>query len=343
MNEDLMELLAYLPDREDEALARPRWQTVELCERFLAHVDGVRIVDPLRALPLARFGLRLAAKLSDAMVGRAWATWASVHRALANYDQADAGYRIARLYLEEPVDLARFYRRQAYLLRDRGQFAEAKAKIGQAIAMYLAAGDSHARGCAVADLATVHFVAKDYDEAVLRNCEALRYLDPARDPEYHTCTVHNLTAALTKNEQPGARLEVLLKEIRQQRYQSGTIPWAKHRWLEGLIFKRRGRYERAENTLRAARNQLLKLGAVYDAGLVTMDLAEMHLERRDWQKSAALAGEMLPLFRSLGVEHEVVAACKLYLQAAIGRELDKPHIERLRETFLQLSRAAARR
>jgi tetratricopeptide (TPR) repeat protein len=343
MNEDLLELLAFLPDREDEALALPRLATADLCERFLGHVDATRIVDPLRALPLARFALRLAAKHPDALVGRAWAVWGSVHRALSSYDEAEAAYRIARLYLEEPVDLARFYRRQSYLLRDRGQFSEARAVIGRAVAMYLAAGDSHARGCALADLATVHFAEGDYGEAVLRNCEALRYLDPSRDPEYHTCTVHNLTAALTKSEQPGARLEVLLKEIRQQRYKPGTIPWAKHRWLEGLVFAGRERHQRAENTLRSARNQLLKLGAAYDAGLVTMDLAELHLERGEWEKGARLAQETVPIFRSLGVEREVLAACKVYLQAAIGHELEKPHLERLRGALQRLSRDGAAR
>ncbi len=343
MNEDLSDLLAFLPDREDEALLQPRFRSIELCEQFLEHIEGIRVVEPLRALPLARFSLRLAAKLPDPLVGRAWAVWASVHRALGNYDQAEAGYRIARLYLAEPADLAGFYRRQAYLLRDRGQFTEAKVGIGRAISMYLAVGDAHSRGCALTDLATVYFVEGDYAEAVLRNLEALRYLDPARNPEYHTCAVHNLATALAKSDRPGARLEVLLKETRQKRYQSGTIPWAKHRWLEGLVFKRRGRDQRAEDTLRAARNQLVKLGAVYDAGLVTMDLAELHLERGDWQKSALLARETLPIFRSLGIEREAVAACKLYLQAAIGRELDRPQIERLRETFLRLSRAAAGR
>lgn len=338
MGDDLAEILEYLPDREEEALAQPRFRTEEFCTRFLRRIDEIRLFDPQAALAPASLAIRLAAMLPNPFFGQAWATWASVQRALANYDQAEVGHRVASLYLEDPVDLARFFRRQAYLLRDQGKFGAARKRIGRALAMYLASGDSHSRGCALADLATVHLAEKNYGEAALRNTEALRHIDPERDPAYHESAVHNLAVALSLCDQPGARLEVLLKEIRQRRYTQGSLPWAKHRWLEGLVFKRRHRYRRAEVTLRAARNLFVKLGAVHDAGLVTMDMAELYLSAGDWEKSARLAREMFPVFKSLGIEREAVAAFRLYVKAAVGRTLTEVQIQKLRSLLLQLAR-----
>ena len=318
MGDDLVEILDYLPEREEEALAQPRFRTAEFCARFLKRVDEIRLIDPQAA-------------------------WASVHRALSNYDRSEVGHRIARLYLDDPVDLARFHRRQAYLLRDRGQFDAAREKIGRALSMYLASGDSHARGCALADLAAVHLVEKEYSEAALRSTEALRHIDPEQDPSYHEGAVHNLVVALSLCDRPSARLEVLLKEIRQRRYAQGSLPWAKHRWLEGLVFKRRGRYRRAEATLRAAKNLFVKLGTVHDAGLVTMDMAELYLSAGDWEKSAALAREMFPVFKSLGLERDAVAAFRLYMKAAVGRSLTQMQIRKLRSLFRKLSKVDALR
>ncbi len=341
MSDDLAEILDYLPEREEEALAQPRFRTAEFCARFLKRIDEIRLFKPRAALVPARFAIRLAARLPNPLFGQAWAAWASVHRALSNYDRSEVGHSIARLYLDDPVDVARFHRRQAYLLRDRGQFTEAREKIGQALTMYLASGDSHSRGCALADLATVHLAEKDYSEAALRSTEALRHIDPEQDPTYHEITVHNLVAALSLGDQPAARIEVLLKEIRQRRYAQSSLPWAKHRWLEGLVFKRRGRTRRAEATLRAAKNLFVKLGVVHDAGLVTMDMAELYLAAGDWEKSAQLAREMFPIFKSMGLEREAVAAFRLYMKAAIGRSVTEVQIRKLRDLFRQLAKVGA--
>ncbi len=338
MGNDLVEILDYLPEREDEALAQPRFRTAEFCVRFLKRIDEIRLLDPRAALAPARFAIRQAARLPDPLFGQAWTAWASVHRALSNYDRSEAGHRIARLYLDDPVDVARFHRRQACLLRDQGQFDAAREKIGQALTMYLASGDSHSRGCALADLATVHLADKDYAETALRSTEALRHIDPGKDPSYHEGAVHNLAVALSLGDQPAARLEVLLKEIRQRRYAQSSMPWAKHRWLEGLVFKRRGRYRRAEATLRAAKNLFVKLGAVHDTGLATMDMAELYFAAGDWEKSAQLAREMFPIFKSMGLERDAVAAFRLYQKAAVGRSLTEVQIKKLRALFQRLAK-----
>jgi len=339
MDEDLVALLDLLPEHEEKALAHPPYRTPEFCSRFLQRVDEIRLFDPRKAAAPARFGVRLAAKLPDAIFGKAWATWASVQRSLARYDRAEFGHKMASLYLDEPVDLARFYRRRAYLLADQGKFDAARKEVGRSLTIYLASGDNHSRGCALVDLGVISFAEKNYGEGVLRISEALRYLDPRHDSRYHEAAVHNLAVGLAHCEQPGARLEVLLREIRQQRYAPGSLPWAKHRWLEGLVLQRRGRHHRAELTLRAARNQLANLGADHDAGLVTMDMAELYLATGQSEKAARLARDMFPVFRSLGVEREAVAAYRLFMQAAAAHTLTQAEIRGVRKTLRELSGA----
>lgn len=338
MEADLLEILDSLPDREEEALKNPQFQTEEFCARLLEHVDHVRTFHPRAAMFAARFALRLAAQQSASLFGQAWTVWAGVKRELARYEEAEVGQRLARLYLHEPVDLARRYRRQAHLLRDLGRFREAEQAATRAISIYLASGDVHARGCALVDLATVHLAERRYGDAVLRSCEALRHLDPHVASPYLDSALYNLAVALTLCGQPSAKLEVLLRNLRRQRYSKGSSFWAKHRWVEGLIFKARGRYDRAEVTLRAARNQLAKLGAAHDFGLVSIDLAELYLLNGDLDKAAHLARDTFAVFKSLEVERDAVAALRLFTRAAIGRALGSAEVDQARSVLRRFAR-----
>ena len=339
MAEDLIEILDFLPDREDEALAERRFRTPEFCVRLLERVDELRLRDASSALAPARFAIRIAARCSDVLFGQAWAAWARVHRTLSNAGQAEIGQRMVRLYLEDPFDGARWYRLEAYELRDEGRFEAAKGHALQALTSYLAAGDTHLRGCALADLGTVHLAEKDPDAAARRLIEALRYIDPNRDPRYHQYAVHHLAAALGLIDRPDARLEAAIAEIRRRRYIQGLLPWMQHRWLEGLVFKGRGRRQRAEATLQGAKNQLLAFEAVCDGGMAAMDLAGHYLATGEWEKGERLAQETVRALESLGIDSETLAEVRLYAEAAGDRSLTQDRIDQLWDAFRQLSQS----
>ena len=51
---------------------------------------------------------------------------------------------------------------------------------------------------------------------------------------------------------------------------------------------------------------------------------------------------MFPVFKSLGIDREALAALRLYMQAAVARNLTRNQIQSLRKTLRKLSRADAR-
>ncbi len=337
MAEDLVDLLDFLPDREDEALAQGRFRTPEFCARLLERVDEMRLRDAPAALAPARFAIRIAARCSDILFGQAWAAWTRVQQTLANPGQAAVGQRLVRLYLEDPFDGARSFRLEAYALKDEGRLEPAKQNALRALTSYLASGETHLRGCALTDLGILHLAAEEPDAAIWRLVDALRHLDPDRDPRYHQCAVHHLAAALGSIDRPDAQVEVVIADVRRQRHLPGSVPWTLHRWLEGLVFKGRGRIQRAEATLRGAKNQLLALAAVCDGGMAAMDLAGHYLTAGEWEKGERLAGETLRALESLGAEDELDAELRLYAEAAGDRSLTQSRIDGLWDAFRQLS------
>ncbi len=337
MTEDLVDILAFLPDREDEALAQRRFRTPEFCARLLARVDERRLRNASAALDPARFAIRIAARCSDTLFGQALAVWTRVHRTLSNAGHVAVGQRLVRLYLDDPFDGARHTRLEAYQLRDEGRFEAARQSTLQALTSYLAAGHPHLRGCALTDLGAIHLAAEAPDAATRRLVEALRYLDPHREPRYHQCAVHHLATALGLLDRPAAQIEVTIADIRRQRHLQGPGPWRLHRWLEGLVFKGRGRVRRAEATLRGAKNQLLAAAAVYDGGMAAMDLAGHYLTTGEWEKGERLAQKTLDTLRSLEVERQVMAELERYAETAGDRSLTQEQIDGLWNVFRQLS------
>ena len=113
----------------------------------------------------------------------------------------------------------------------------------------------------------------------------------------------------------------------QPLYDRFPDPWTQRRrlWLDGKILRGLGQLEAAEARLSEARRGFLEQEIVYDAALVSLDLAAVYALQGRVDDQRRLAREMLPIFTARGVHREARAALA-YFQQAVERERASPQV-----------------
>jgi hypothetical protein len=108
----------------------------------------------------------------------------------------------------------------------------------------------------------------------------------------------------------------------------------KLRWVEGKIHAGLGRPEKAERAFVEVRREYLRLGQVYDAALVGLELAAVWLPRGKAVQVRELAEEMYETFAELGVQPEAARALYFVREACLVQAVTVAMIERVRQ-FLE--------
>jgi hypothetical protein len=87
-------------------------------------------------------------------------------------------------------------------------------------------------------------------------------------------------------------------------------------WQEGRVEADQARRTEAAGILTHARTEFVDRGIGYNAALVSMELAVLHLEEGRTGEVKTLAREMAPIFQAQGVHRETLAALRLFCEAA---------------------------
>jgi hypothetical protein len=94
-------------------------------------------------------------------------------------------------------------------------------------------------------------------------------------------------------------------------------------WLETRIAHRSGRWSEAEHRLGRLLQRFVAGGLGYEAALVMLDLADLHLEQGKRVEIRRLAEEVVPVVLSLDVHRQAAAALMTFQQAAQGDRLTR--------------------
>lgn len=134
-------------------------------------------------------------------------------------------------------------------------------------------------------------------------------------PEAHFLAIQHLTVALALQGR-GTEAHRFLREVEMR---AGEFPeplsQARLVCTRGLVFDALADWPRAAACYRKARQVFAKWEIAYDVALVSLDLAAVELEQGHTAEAAKLASEMLPIFRSLNIERESLAALHLLARA----------------------------
>jgi tetratricopeptide (TPR) repeat protein len=307
----------------------PRFASWPLADLILDRSFEASFDDPEYGEALAALGLAVTDALERTDIGRpliadlrarGLAYLANARRMRSDLSGADEAMTKARSEIArgtgDPVERARLLDLEASLRKEQRRLADAARLLRRAISAYRAAEETRSTAKALIKLAEVQRLAGKPEEAVALLREAVEELDPRQDHKLLLCARHNLATALVDLDQFMEARRV----FRQTRplYLRFPDPWTQRRrlWLAGRIDLGLGQLEAAERRLEQARRGFLEQEIVYDAALVSLDLAAVYARQGRSDDLRRLAHEMLPVFNARGVHGEARRALGLFQRAA---------------------------
>ena len=348
----LDELLGQPQARRQTLLSNPRLHTWGLSELLVERSLETVTRDPWRAEELGALALDLSGFLETGFYGaatiqdlraRAWAYIGNARRVRSDLAGAQTAFDSARVYLRRgtrsPFELAVLLDLEASLRRDQRLLDEAGDLFRQASRIFLKEGEPHRAGRSLVNLSTVHYFTGDLEEALALLRQSLDFLDMKREPRLRLYACHNLSSYLTE----AGRFHEAREVYRQTRqlYREHPEPWVQNRrtWVRGRILGGLGHPARAEALLLAARDGFLAEGVPYDTALVSLEIAMLYAEQGRTAELKRLAGEMVPIFSSLHIHREALAALAFLIRAIESETAD---LEKVKAVSDYLRRAANR-
>jgi tetratricopeptide (TPR) repeat protein len=305
-----------------------RFHTWGVLEQLLESSRKESILNPRASEELASLALELSEHLDESrygvesisdLKGRAWAYLGNARRIGSNLVGAQEALDRSRICLRQGTrdswELAVWLDLKASLLRAQRDFEEAMRLLHRAQALFLAIGDRHYAGRTLVNMDNVLHHAGRPEEGIPLLYRALELIDPAQDPKLQLITHHNLIDDLAEASRymEAQRLFIQTRPL----YQRLDLPWFRYRrtWVEGKIARGLGQPDRTERLFLAARAGLIEEKLSYDVALVSLDLAGLYAEQGRTAEMKRLAIEMVPIFSSLHVQREALAAFNLWHQA----------------------------
>jgi len=329
----LVELIRCPLERREGLLGKdPRFHIWGLFELLIERSLETGTRDREGAEELGLLALDLSAHLNAFLYGaeriedlraRAWAHVANARRLRSKLRAADEAFRRASSHLSkgtgDPLERAILLDLEASLRRDQRRFPEALGLVQQAVDLFLGIGDRHRAGRSLINMSTVHYFTGDLDQAISLLFQAFDRIDAEQEPRLLLCARHNLIDYLSQAGRFQEAQEIYFQN--RALYRDFVEPWVQNRrkWVKGRIARGFGQTALAESLLLAARDGFLAEGIPYDTALISLEIATLYAEQGRMPELKRLAGEMVPIFSSLQIHREALAALT-FLKQAIDTE-----------------------
>jgi pentatricopeptide repeat protein len=322
--EELLAELILLPAEEQATRVATdrRFAFPSVVKHLIEASDAVRYQDAARMHHLAYLA-RLAAEACPAeaagseprladLRAQAWRQHGNALRVIGRLREAEEAFATAQDQLaagtRDPLVRARFCAHAASLRISQRRFAEAVELSEEAGRIYEEIGDVHALASTLVRKAIARLYASEAEEAVRTLNRAIPLIQADRDPHLLLAACHNLVRCYIDLGRPEHALSIY-SEMRDL-YKSFDDPLIRLRaaWQEGLLLRDLGHLRAAEATLLQARQGFVERELLYEAALVSLDLAAVYLKLQAEAELRQTVAETVPIFRALGVGREVLAS-----------------------------------
>ncbi|HYU34067.1 MAG TPA: hypothetical protein VEW48_18080 [Thermoanaerobaculia bacterium] len=329
--EELLAELAPLPQDEQARwiMTYSRFANPHLIHKLVEMSDAVRYENATRMLHLAHLARLAAEACTVAIAGSApkladlraigWRQYANSLRIAGRLQEAEETFANARRFCAEgtgdpPLRAALLGRLGSLRIHQR-RFDEAIALADEVDRIYSELGESHLFATNLVQKSTAQIYAGEADAAVQTLNRAIALIDNEGDPHLLLAACHNLIRAYIEIGKPEQALSLFFEV--QGLYQDCQDPVIvlKAGWQQGQILRDLGHLRAAEMALLQARQGFLEMELFYEVALVSLDLSAVYLQLGEIEKLHEAVTEMVPIFKSLGVDREVLAAL-LQLQKA---------------------------
>jgi tetratricopeptide (TPR) repeat protein len=356
---DLKELLALTSEARLRRVnrAHSRFRNPILVDLLTEESRRCVTAVPKAALSLAECASAIALRVDYSTVGRAWAATALARssacrgnalRATGDLKAAEQPLRFARQVLEtdgngDPLVAAEIASLTASLRFDQRRFHEAEALLADAFTTYESLGQIKEAASILISQGLLFAEQGKSKKAIRVTLAAAQSLDPERDARLYLATQFNLALFL----EDFGEYERALRLLEEQRplFERFQDPWTmlRYRWSLGTIRRGLGKLEEAEVALAGVRDAFLDVGHSYDAALVGLDLALVHLHRSNLTALRLLTDEIVPVFLQESLEREVIGALLLFRRAVDDEQATASMVSGLIRTVRSARKQAAGR
>lgn len=293
----------------------------ELALALLEHAWEFCKTDPRQALETAETVRVLLDKVPEEsrgapfvadLIARAEAYTGHARRILGDFRQADRDLESAQAALGrgtgDPRERAHVLWLLGTLRRDQRRFPEAIRHLQQAAAIYRWAGEAHLAGRVYASMAIVQSYSGHSELAIPLAQRAAELIDPVREPRLEAVIKQNLVHYLCESERASEARD-RLPEVRRLTEQQGTPADLRGiHWIEAEIALALGDRETGERIFCELREEYARVGDSFNAALVSLELVAVYLDQGRAADAKRLAAESLPIFQSLEIHRETLAA-----------------------------------
>lgn len=324
-----VELTNSSPEHRDLLVQNsPRFQTWGVFELLVERCLETSIRNPSYAEELGLLALQLSEHLDKTFYGeaviedlraRAWGYIGNACRVRSDLQGAEEALSSAFVHLNkgtrDPLERAVLLDLEASLRRHQRRFEEAARLLRRAISIFIQHDQRHRAGRSLVNLSTVYHYAGEPEAGIPLLAQAIELIDPEQEPRLLLCARHNLIDYLVSSERY-LEAQTHYRDARPL-YRSFPDAWTQNRrkWVKGKISRGLGQAEHAESLFLAARQGFIEEGIPFDTALVSLDLALLYAQQGRTADLKRLAEEMVPIFSSLHIHREALAALAFLKQA----------------------------
>lgn len=177
----------------------------------------------------------------------------------------------------------------------------------------------------------------DLEAAIADLQQARQLLEHSSADHLKLSTLHGLAVCLEAAGRYDQAME-LLPQARQLCVPGDALSAVRLCWLEGRLQKASGRFEEAETAFLEAHQTFLEQGDAYCAAFACLDLAELYAQQDRGTELRSLSIRLAPLFETLQLHREALAALKIFRQALETEELSVAVVSEIRRRFARARR-----
>jgi tetratricopeptide (TPR) repeat protein len=254
---------------------------------------------------------------------RAWGQYGNALRVNSRPREAEGAFAIAQSYREsgtgDPLLRAWLLEKIVPLTTFQGRFDNAIAQCDEAGEIYRELGERHLMASTMVQKAIAFVYSGEAESAARILNQAIPLVDHEEDPHMLLAACHNLIRCYIDLGRPEQALQIYA-EIREL-YQEFDDPLIVLRvaWQESHLLRDLGHLRAAEAALLRARKGYMEKELAYEVALVSLDLATVYVKLGLVKELKETVASTVPIFQSLRVELETLAAL-LQLQQVADQE-----------------------
>jgi len=298
-----------------------RFANPELVKQLIEASQAVRFHDPAKLLHLAHLACLAAESCSVEECGsperladlrcQGWRQYGTALRVQSQLRESDAAFVRAQRFCEEgtgdPLIRAQLCATLLSLRMAQRRFSDAIQLAEEAGRIYQEIGDSNALASTLVQKAIAYIYAGDPSDAVLVLNRAIPLINP-QDTHLLLAACHNLVRCYIDLEKPEQALSLFFEIRGLYREVNDALILLRAGCQEGYMLRDLGHLHAAEAAFIRARDGFCEHKIMYEAAVASLDLAAIYVKMGDAEKLEEVVATTVPIFRSLGVDREVLAS-----------------------------------